>query len=327
MSKPIRIAITGANGFLGRAFVKLAMEQGHTVVPLVRSQSSADALRGPGIEPVVVEFASRSSSVSEALAGCDVVVHSAGGGRMRRVRDIYDANVGTTDIVSAAAAQRDIRMVLVSSVAAQGPGGTPARPSTRSDTPRPASHYGRSKLQAEELVAERNGDRSISLRLPALYGPGDDRLLPLFVGASKGWMPTVKPAGITGLLEISDAASLVLNACLSDEHGAFLADDGAPLTRRQLCLDIATAVGTAYPPRIVALPASVLWLAGALNEARARLTNRQVLLTTDKARDLRHIDWVFDCSDTHDRLGWQPLVKRADGLRATAEDYRRSGLI
>ena len=316
------VAVTGANGFLGRAFVQLALAHGFRVVALVRSDAAKRTI-APDADTLIVDLA-QPDAVARALRGCTAIVHAAGGGRMRTLDDVYRANLHTTDVLSAAIPSADTRFVFISSVAAVGAGAAdPAQLPDASSAPRPVSHYGRSKEQAEQLVHQRcNG---ISLRLPALHGPGDDRLLPLFRAASRGVMPVVRPDLVSGLLSVHDAAALILNAVQSSAQGAYYADDGNPITRRAFCHEIGRAIQAPRPPRIVTVPDAVMWTAGCVNELVARVTGRPVLLTRDKVADLLHTTGHHDASRTRTDLDWAPGVPLLQSLEETANDFRRRG--
>src|SRR5687768_2700508 len=72
----MRIAITGATGFIGSHLVPRLVERGHEPVALTRDAGTArDAL--PGTEARVVDYAD-VPSVARALSGCDAVVNLAG---------------------------------------------------------------------------------------------------------------------------------------------------------------------------------------------------------------------------------------------------------
>lgn len=112
---PMRIAISGSSGFLGRALADRMTAAGHHVVPLRRGQARADAPEG-GIswDPI------RGRLDPELLAGIDAVVHLAGepiGQRwtQERRRRIRESRMrGTDTIARAMAASGNPSMVLLS---------------------------------------------------------------------------------------------------------------------------------------------------------------------------------------------------------------------
>ncbi len=116
----------------------------------------------------------RPYNMAEALAGVDAVIHTAGlAGTMSGVpEDDYrlfntEATVG---FAKAAQRARIKRFVFLSSIRAQS-GPTAEGILTEDREPRPTDAYGRSKLAAEQGLAETDLDW-VALRLVLVYGPG-----------------------------------------------------------------------------------------------------------------------------------------------------------
>lgn len=72
----MKVAITGATGFVGRRLVEQLQAKGHQ--PLILTRNTASASRTfPNLE-IVAYTPTESGSWQEAIAGCDAVVHLAG---------------------------------------------------------------------------------------------------------------------------------------------------------------------------------------------------------------------------------------------------------
>ncbi len=84
----MRILVTGATGFIGRALVPLLHREGHSVVAWVRDAGRARSLLGGDVE--LVPAANGFDSLVQTLESCDAVVNLAGeplmGGRWTTVR-------------------------------------------------------------------------------------------------------------------------------------------------------------------------------------------------------------------------------------------------
>ena len=71
-----RIAVTGANGFIGRHVVRHAAASGYEVAGIVRSEPAAQVVSGAGGSPVQLVGRDPEALV-RALDGCSAVVHLA----------------------------------------------------------------------------------------------------------------------------------------------------------------------------------------------------------------------------------------------------------
>ncbi|ETX12996.1 hypothetical protein OCH239_14860 [Roseivivax halodurans JCM 10272] len=147
----MRVAITGATGYVGRFLVAGALGEGHSVTALTRA-----APGGPvGYLPFDL------GSPPPDLSGFDLLIHAAFAHEPGRYRggegDDPDGFIarnldGTRRLFDAAAAAEVPRIAFLSSRAVFD--GLPAGTSLSEDlAPAPASLYGRAKLAAEEHLA------------------------------------------------------------------------------------------------------------------------------------------------------------------------------
>jgi hypothetical protein len=86
----------------------------------------------------------------------------------------------------------------------------------------------------------------------------------------------------------------------------------------------ARVIGWAVGKRIVplALPASVLRFAA---RSDRRLRGPQAKLTEDRVGYMCHPDWVVSAGAAVPRHRWVPEMATREGLKATAQWYRRNG--
>lgn len=163
-----RILITGASGYIGSALADEATRRGMEAVRCSRKAPDAPGwFRLEGLD---------AAALARVPLQCDAVVHLAGIAHREAAAQPSDAEYHEVNAVGAESLAKAARgrcgtFVLVSSIAALGPGvhrgGAAARP-------RPASGYGRSKLAAESLVRDALAGSTTSLRvvrLPAVHGP------------------------------------------------------------------------------------------------------------------------------------------------------------
>src|SRR5262245_1241450 len=108
----MRVLLTGATGYLGRALARALANRGHDLVVFSRSASRA-GLPGRPFDGDVRDPA----DIDRAVAGCDAVVHTAALVSIwrRRRQDFDDVNVGGLRHVIAAARQHRVGRILYTS--------------------------------------------------------------------------------------------------------------------------------------------------------------------------------------------------------------------
>ena len=306
----MRVLLTGATGFLGAHLVEACQRRGWTLVALARASSRVDALVERGVEVVRADLGD-PASLKPAME-VDAIIHAAGGG-MSDVAGIYAANTQSTRNLVEVAPSTLRRFVLISSLAAHGPSG--ARPAVETDPPNPRSHYGKSKLAAEQVALEATLPVT-ALRPPTLYGPGEHRMVDLFRAAERGVVPMLHAGGMLSMLHGADCAEAAARA-VEHEHpaGVYFASERRVYTRREMARVIGEAVGRRV--RIVPVPSLAV-------RAIARMGVSKVL-TADKARDATQKHQACDPSKLMDALGWDTEYDFAAGARLAYRDYRERG--
>ena len=156
------MAVTGANGFVGRSVVRYAAALGHEVVGVVRNASAAQAVKDDGGRPVVVEGLV-AGALGPALRGCQALVHLAQIGAERPHATYEAVNVQGTEAVAAAARAAGVPRVVTFSGLGVAHFGQKARCTNR---------YFLSKLEAE-MALFRSGLEVVVFRPSYVVGPGD----------------------------------------------------------------------------------------------------------------------------------------------------------
>ncbi len=175
--KRLKIAITGASGFLGRVMARESEERGHEVLRL--SRRAADAV-------VAVDWDQSPEILAGQLRGFapDCVIHCAGSASVAASLEAphldLQASVGTwTHLLEALRFSGVNPLVLFPSSAAVY--GNPDKlPVDERAALQPISPYGRHKKIAESLAEEyraRFGLNVVVLRLFSVFGPTQKRLL------------------------------------------------------------------------------------------------------------------------------------------------------
>lgn len=150
----MRVLVTGASGFVGRALTESLSKAGFHVRAAARDRSKVPAAEF--VEAVQMPDLSRPVDWRPMLADVDAVVHLAGIAHVSaRISDAhYDRinRVATKELALQSSLVPNIRrLVFVSSIRAQT-GPSAEHVLTEDDVPQPADAYGRSKLAAEAFV-------------------------------------------------------------------------------------------------------------------------------------------------------------------------------
>lgn len=308
-----RIALTGATGFIGGRIATQLMASGHQVKALVRSPAKASFLADAGVE-LVAGGLGDAAALAQLVRDVDTVIHCAGAVRGATLDDFLKTNTeGTQRLLDAVLALPVTpRFLLFSSLAAREPD---------------LSNYSRSKYEGELLLKALPAHVSWSvLRPPAVYGPGDRELLPLFQWMAKGiaLVPGRASARVS-LIHVDDLVSAV-DCWLQTDSGcagqvytlcdpraegyswAEMTDEAAAALQRRI--------------RIFTLPQAMLDLVARANSVAARILGYAPMLTPEKLRELRHPDWVCDASAFSEATGWQPQIDFRKGLMETLAKHQ-----
>lgn len=292
--------MTGATGFIGSHLIEALQRNGFAVRALTRSPRNSSDDRLTWIAGDLTD----GSGVEQLVAGATALVHCAGAVRGARPDDFDTINVaGTARVASAAAAAGVQRVLSLSSLAAREP---------------QLSMYASSKRRGEDAL-KGCGIPWTLFRPPAVYGPGDKELVPLFRLMLRGVAIVPGHPGRTSLIYVTDLVRAIiawLDAPLV-EGCCFELDDGTPGGYNwSEMIRIATAVRGARIHR-VDVPRGVLAMIGAANLALGSMLHRAPMLTSGKVRELYHTDWVCHTQEIRDALHWKPDVTFAEGLRLT----------
>lgn len=311
----MKLLVTGANGFIGRAVSARAVTDGHDAVLAARRP-----LESPIAPTVVVGEIGPATDWRPALNGVEVAVHLAARAHVMhdRVKDRLAAfravNVEGTRVLAEQAATAGVRrLVFVSSIKVTGET-SHGRPLNESDPTRPTDPYGISKLEAEHAlwkVASATGIEVVVVRPVLVYGPGAggnlQRLLHLVhLGVP---LPLASVENRRSLVGVGNLSALLLAAAThpSVAGEVFLAADSPAISTATLVRLLAEGVGR--PARLLSVPPALLFFGARMFRASAAANRLLGSLEVDagKARRL---------------LGWAPETSLENGLHAMGEAYR-----
>ena len=295
--------MTGATGFIGIHLLRRLRRERLPVLAIVRRTppgSTADA----GVTYVERDL-ERAETLRDILRPGDAIVHLAA--RVHVMRDddpdsdstYRRTNVEPTRMLCRSAAESGARrIVYLSSAKVFGEGRD--RPYERSDPPAPADAYGRSKIEAEQVVrelAEAGGVEWTIARPPFVYGPGGKGNFPRLVALARLSAKVPLPLGsITNRRSVVFVGNLVdlLTRCALDARAAgqlVLPSDARDVSTPELLRVIARACSSRA--LLLPCPPSLLRAAAAVAGRSAEMDR----LIESLQLDVGHLQEV---------LAWQP---------------------
>lgn len=326
----MKVAVTGATGFIGSALVRALVTRGDEVTAVVRSTSDRWRLADVAAE---IEWAEGNilnpGGLIRHLTGAEMVIHAAGQLGQAGIPEQYyqQIHVDGTRYVLRAALEAGVGYVLyVSSPGVLGPIPADAPPAVEAMPLAPSNPYERSKAAAEQVAHEFTGRGLpvVIVRPEFVYGPGDTHVLGLFQAVQKGVFFTIgQGEALCHPTFIDDATTGMLAALDKGRANEIYHICGPrPVTFAELGNTIADVLEVRRPwlrmPQPVAYAgAAVLETAGAVAKFTPPLSRTGVAFFSES----RH----FSTTKAEAMLDFKAHVDIDTGIQRTVAWYRATG--
>jgi nucleoside-diphosphate-sugar epimerase len=296
----MKLLVTGANGFIGKALCEKMATAGWTVIGAVRSIQHCANLPA-GVDIVEVGDINGHTEWRRFLIGIHTVIHLAGRVHVMDESELDPqtqfrcVNVdGTAHLASTSADNGVRRFIYLSSIKVNGEGKSTAY--TEDDQPSPLDAYAFSKWEAEQAlwdIADGTKMEVVVLRPPLVYGPGvKANFLSLLKIVHSGIpLPLANAHNRRSLMYLGNLIGAVV-VCISHPNAAgqtFLLSDGDDPSMRELVQRIAVVLGR--PARLMALSPKLVRMASTLIGKQAAAERFFGSLTVDSTRIRRRLEW------------------------------------
>ena len=290
----MNVFVTGATGVLGKATVRQLVKAGHKVFALSRSPKNAELLRHLGAQMLAADLFERDSLI-KALKNCqaEAILHLATKvpptmrmGKLSAWQENDHIRRDGTRVVIDAALVTQVKTVVYPSFYFVYPDqGQQWIDAASTPLPSHPAQVVLSTLDAEAEMARftEAGRTGIALRMGTFYGPEATSAREQLQMARQGFfaLPGSRDAYIP-LIWVDDAASALITALDGVPASIYDIVDDVPLTRDELSLALARAVGKQHlwhiPQGIVKLLTGVVFDAAKRSQ---RISNRRFRELTD----------------------------------------------
>lgn len=261
----MKVLVTGANGFIGRALCSYFVRHQVQVVPVVRQQCN--------VPNALVLSAEDDLGWLRALQNCDAVVHLAGKSKSDAtatdpLNELLEANLTPSLRLFNRAVRAGVRrFVFLSTAKVHGERTAIGQSFSVSNVPAPEDAYALSKLQVEQALWSLAQNQSelelVVIRPPLVYGPGVKGNFASMIHWVQLGIPL--PLGCLNnkrsMVAVENLSSFITlcadrNSSAKAANQTFLISDGAPVSTATLLRLIASTYN--IKPRLFCLPTGLM---------------------------------------------------------------------
>ena len=316
----MKVLLTGATGFIGKALVAELIQQNFHISITVRQKTN---LFPDEVKQFVVGDFESNPDFSTSLAEIDCVIHLAGRAHVidkakaSLLDEFRKVNTELTlNLAKQAVTARVERFIFLSSIGVNGNQNT--QPFLEIDIPNPQEPYAISKYEAEQgliNLAKNSNLEVVIVRPPLVYGnnvPGNFGRLVQWAG-SRIILPL--PLGAVNnartLIAIDNLVSFIITCTLHPKaaNEVFLISDDDNLSTTQLLKKIAKA----FNKKALLLPIPVSWMVFV-----AKLLGKEA----DAVRLFSSL--IVDSSKARDLLEWYPVTTMDEQLKKMTTNEKNS---
>ena len=325
----MKVAVTGATGFIGGNLCKYLSASGHDVVAVVRSPQNAESLAQLGVE-IRTGDVTDIASLNKAFQGADAVINLAAlFNHPDLSREEYErVNVQGVKNVLECAMRSGVNRVLQCSTVGVATGGNPPYSEETPYSPPAWDKYETTKCEGEKAAIEFYKEHAfpiVVIRPAQVYGPGDVSKVKFYKMVKKGVI--VNPGRTLKHLIYIDDLCRAFELALTNEDAAgkqiiIAGKEVTPL--KELIKIVADELGVKVP-RVV-LPSLLVTLAATIIEKVFLAANKKPPVFR-RSMDFFTKSVEFRTDRARDILGFESSIDVKTGVHRTAEWYSEKGYL
>lgn len=264
IKKKYNILVSGASGFIGKLLVKELLSRGHNVYGLVRKNINYH--NDDNYKNILLEDITKKINFNKNI-NIDYFYHLAGKthDRTNNINEYYRVNVeGLRNILSLLSKSKIKKIVMLSSIKVNGEGFLDNNNVySHNSKENPIDYYGKSKLEAENLLKEFCNINKINFlifRPPLVYGAGVKgnlsslmKLIDMNIP-----LPIIRTKNLRSLVSLTNLVEALIIIGLNDQivNKTYLIADDKPISVEELYKHIASAMNKKI--FLLALPSKLL---------------------------------------------------------------------
>jgi nucleoside-diphosphate-sugar epimerase len=326
----MKILVTGGTGFLGKTLALRLLKLGYSVTVLGRNLTVGRELEEQGILFFQANLAD-SEKIINACAEQSIVFHCAAlSAPWGRPKDFYNANVLGTRSITQGCLRHDVkRLIHVSSPSIYFDMTDRLNIKETDSFPAlPVNHYAHTKRLAEEEVdqASAQGLPVVTIRPRALFGPGDQTILPRLIRANQRLgIPMIDNGhALIDLTYIDNAVDALL--CCIDSPGNTLGKkynitNGTPTHLSTVLQSLFQKLNLPFRPINIRYPIAYA-IASLLEGLSCTVLMGKEPLFTRYTIGVLAKSQTFDISEARNELGYKPVIGIDEGLDLFADWWK-----
>ncbi len=327
----MKIAITGATGFLGKSLAEDLAKKGHELYLHARSEEKSEAIKDLAAKLIVSDICDKDA-IKELVTGADVVVHTVSNFRSASgpPESYTEINLnGTINTFERAREAGVKRFVHISTIGVLGD--IKECPASETTEFNPGDNYQKTKLEAELYCRKQAEDESLEMKLAvirpcSLYGPGDMRMLKMFRMLKKGTFFVVGACDANFHAVYIDDLIAGIELAIDDDSNneVYIMGGDKYISLKDYITIAAHAVGAKYP--WIKIPFAPMYALSAVVEFACVPFGIEPPIFRRRVKFYRN-NRAFDISKAKRELGYSPATSLEEGMKRTVEWYKANGYL